>query len=151
MSSIRFQNTGSNFAKFHFLILLCCALWVACVQWSAAQAAFNETGLETRLTLEQAVENALAQNPSILAVMENAAFAEGEVESARERPNSSFSAEYETAGSHYRDWVVYWEQELETAGKKKYRTLVGEDHVERAVFELKGSLRWLNLNGILPG
>jgi hypothetical protein len=70
-------------------------------------------------------------------MMENAAFAEGEVESARERPNPSFSAGYETAGSHFRDWVVYWEQELETAGKRKYRTLVGEDHVERAVFELK--------------
>ncbi len=144
MSSIvRVQQNWVIAAKSHFSIWICCALWVTCTQWSAAQATLNETGLETTLTIEQAVENALAQNPSIQAVMQNTAFAEGEVESARERPNPSFSAGYETAGGHYRDWVVYLEQELETAGKRKYRTLVGEEHVERAHYELENAKRLL--------
>ena len=141
--SLRFQKKVSISAKFDLSIWICCVLWVTCTQWSAAQATLTETGVETTLTIEQAVENALAQNPSILAVMENAAFAEGEVESARERPNPSFSAGYETAGSRFRDWVVGWEQELETAGKRKYRTLVGEEHVERAHYELENAKRLL--------
>jgi cobalt-zinc-cadmium efflux system outer membrane protein len=145
-ASVRFQKNGSISATFYFSTLICCALWVTCTQWSAAQAALEETGLETTLSLEQSVENALAQNPSILAVMESAAFAEGEVESARERPNPTFATEFHTAGfsgSRYRDFLFSLEQEWETAGKRKYRTLVAEDHTERAQYQIANARRLL--------
>ncbi len=131
-------------AKRCLTILMLSALPVTCMQWSAAQGTrFEETGSRTILTLEQAVENALARNPSLQAVMANAAFAEGEVESARERPNPTFATEFETTGSGYQDFAIYLEQEWETAGKRRYRTLVAEEHVQRAQYQIENARRLL--------
>lgn len=147
-ASVRFlSGAKQGWSKLCRFIPIFCALFIAFTQWSAAQGThLEETGLKTILTLEQAVKNALTQNPSLQAVMESAAFAEGEVESARERPNPTFAAEFHTvgfSGTRYRDFLFSLEQEWETAGKRRYRTLVAEDHTERAQYQIANARRLL--------
>ncbi len=145
---VRFlSGAQQDWAKRCRFIPILCALFMACTQWSAAQETrLEETDLKTVLTLDQAVENALTQNPSLQAVIESAAFAEGEVESARERPNPTFAAEFHTvgfSGTRYRDFLFSLEQEWETAGKRNFRTLVAEDHTERAQHRIANARRLL--------
>lgn len=143
----RFLEDWTPSAKLSLSILLFYAVFIACAQWSAAQGTrLEETGLKTTLTLEQAVENALTQNPSLQAVMQSTAFTEGEAESAQERPNPTFAAGIETSGgtgTRYRDFLISLEQQWETAGKRKYRTLVAKDHEERAHYEIENARRLL--------
>lgn len=91
------------------------------------------------LTIQQAVQEALANNLGMRAQAERIHAAEGQVRQAGVLPNplvtSTVLSDRVFGGEGEGGWTTGVEQELETAGKRRYRTLVATSDLERVRYD----------------
>ncbi len=98
-----------------------------------------------RLSVEQAVQEALAQNLALRAELERIPAAEGQVRQAGFLPNpaliSSATSDRLFANDGERGWTAEIQQEIETAGKRRYRTLTARGDLGRVRYETESTQR----------
>src|SRR5690606_39061477 len=90
----------------------------------------------TALTLAQAIERALSQNPELSAAAHEVAALEGGVIQAGAFPNPEFSAEVEGAGESNRTTTLLINQPIELGGKRAARVAAAERAMDVASSEL---------------
>lgn len=98
-----------------------------------------------RLSVEQAVQAALAQNLALRAELDRIPAAEGQLRQARLVPNPLITST-DTSDRYFSnegegDRSVGIQQELETAGKRRYRSLTARGDLERVRHETESTQR----------
>lgn len=136
--------SGDDGAKSSGRIFLC-LMFAAGTASSQPVPASPEQTPEARMSVEQAVATALAQNLSLQAELERIGIAEGQLRQAGLIPNPIVTANaasdrlFANEGEGGRSAGI--EQELETAGKRRYRTLVARNDLERIRQETESTRR----------
>ena len=105
----------------------------------------GQTPSGERLSVEQAVRAALAQNLALRAELERIPVAEGQLRQAGLIPNP-FLTSTGTTDRFYNNegengWSVGVQQELETAGKRHYRSLTARGDLDRVRHETESTQR----------
>ncbi len=122
-------------------------LALACPSWAWAQT------VPTDLSLRGALDLAVQRNPTLAAAGQGVAAAEGAVVTARQRPNPAVT--FETSGRSFlsaspvpdqHEFFVRVDQDLETAGRRRLRTLGAEQGVGTAQADLANVRRQLELD-----
>ena len=105
----------------------------------------GQTPSGERLSVEQAVRAALAQNLALRAELERIPVAEGQLRQAGLIPNPFLTSTGATdrfyANEGENGWSVGVQQELETAGKRHYRSLTARGDLDRVRHETESTQR----------
>ena len=111
------------------------AAWTVGVSLLAPGAVAAQSAVPDRLTLREAVAIAVERNPAMVAARAGVDAAEGDRLAASRRPNPALSVDsagypaFESARPGYwggQEFTVRFDQELETAGRRRLRTEVAE-------------------------
>lgn len=111
------------------------AAWVLGGSLLAPGAVAAQSAVPQRLTLQEAVALAIERNPAMVAARAGVDAADGERLAASRRPNPALSVDsagypvFESARPGYwgsQEFTVRFDQELETAGRRRLRTEVAE-------------------------
>ena len=114
------------------------------VSFLAAAGVAAQSAIPERLTLREAVALALERNPTMVAARAGVDAAEGDRLAASRRPNPALSVDsagypvFESVRPGYwggQEFTVRFDQELETAGRRRLRTEVAE--LGRATAQLR--------------
>lgn len=102
-------------------------------------AGTSQTPSSEQVTVEQAVQEALAQNLALRAELERIPAAQGQLRQAGLVPNpvltSNITSDRVSANEGEGAWSASAEKELETAGKRRYRRLAAGSDLERVRYE----------------
>ena len=144
--------SGDDTLKSYARIFLCLILVVGTAspqsvptQSAQSGSTFGQAPSAERLSVEQAVQEALAQNLALRAELERVPVAEGQLHQAGLIPNPVMSSTassdrfYANEGESGRSLGV--QQELETAGKRRYRSLTARSDLERVRHETESTQR----------
>ena len=109
------------------------------------RANFRPGSLGERFSVEQAVQAALAQNLALRAELERIPVAEGQLRQAGLIPNPVMTAT-DTSDRYFGnegegDRSAGIQQEIETAGKRRYRSLTARSDLERVRHETESTQR----------
>ena len=128
--------------------LACIFLWLIFVVGRALPQSVPTSGqapLGERFSVEQAVQAALAQNLALRAELERIPVAEGQLRQAGLIPNPVMTAT-DTSDRYFGnegegDRSAGIQQEIETAGKRRYRSLTARSDLERVRHETESTQR----------
>lgn len=87
----------------------------------------------TVLSLQAAINLALAQHPDLLASQFNQEAAQAGIDQARQRPNPELMIESENVGQTSQTISTQWVQRLELGGKRERRVTVAEREHQRSI------------------
>lgn len=131
-------------------VFACLFLLIACPIFSVAQG--QTAAIPPQLTLEQAMQLLLTQNPLLLRDRQNLAIAHANVQQARQLPNPELELNSESyplfessPGSflNNQELTVRAGQTIETAGKRGKRTLVARQELAATDSDVQNTVRQL--------
>lgn len=122
-----------------------CLIFVAGTASSQVGPTAGQAPVGERFSVEQAVQAALAQNLALRAEFERIPVAEGQLRQAGLVPNpvvtSTATSDRVFANEGESGWSAGIQQELETAGKRRYRSLTARGDLERVRHETESTQR----------
>ena len=119
------------------LLLACSSAWAQVQAPTAPRAAdLASSAALPGVTLQTALAQAMAQNPSLRAAQQAVAASEGAMIQSRARPNPELAFSQEDTRRETRSSSLQWNQAIEIGGKRAARMKVAEHGVELARAEL---------------
>ncbi len=131
------------------------AAWTLGVSFLTPGAVAAQSAIPERLTLRDAVTLAVERNPAMVAARADVDAVEGDRLAASRRPNPTLSVDsagypvFESARPGYwggQEFTVRFDQELETAGRRRLRTEVAESGRATAQFDVQDRARQIGLD-----